>query len=473
MKNSYKKLGKNITLIAIGNFSSKVLGVLFIPFYTNILTTQEYGVADLVSTTVSLLFPIFTLVICESMMRYALDNKDNRSEILWNGNLVWILGFCLLVCLSPLLSFSKTLCQYKWTIIIYYFTYSLYFNFSYFIRGIDKVKIYTVCGILQTISVIGFNLIFLLVYNMGVEGYLYSYIISNFLSAIFLFGAGKLYLYRPKLDLHLFKDMIYFSLPMIPNQISFWVSNSSDKYIMMFFWGSSLTGIYSIAYKIPTIYNVFSGIFSSAWRISSVDGYGTDDHEKFYTNVYGMYTTFSLLAALVLMFLNKVLSKFLFAKGFYNAYVFVPFLIVAVMFGGVADFLATIYLTAKKTKMIFYSTVISAVTNTALNFILIPHFGGIGAAFATMISYFVLWIIRLIDSRKILAMSIDYKNDICSISIVLVCAICITINDDTQYILSFIGMVIILVMRHKEVKWLLCSAKIYLKNKKKEKQKND
>lgn len=404
----YKKLGNNIVLMTVGNFASKILSFLFIPLYTTVLTAEEYGTAELVITTVTWLFPIFSLVVCESMMRFALDNKVEGCKVYREGTIVWIVGFVILCFFSPILRLYPPLKEYVLLLIMYYFSYSLFFNLTYYLRGINKIKIYAMTSIIQTGLVILFNLLFLLVFKFGIFGFLFSYILSNLLVSIFVIVEEKLYLVNlfKNHDITLLKSMLLFSIPLIPSQLSWWINNSADKYLMTFFVGTAAMGIYSIAYKIPSILNVFVGIFSSAWRISSIDEYGTEGNRQFYNEIYDKFFSITIIGATMIIAFNDVISRILFSKDFYAAHAFVPILVLAMLFNGFADFVGSVFIAEKKTVILFISTFISAVINIIFNIFLIPSIEGYGAAIATCISFGVMWLLRLILSRKYIHLSI-------------------------------------------------------------------
>lgn len=411
--NKYAKLGKNVALMTIGNFASRFLGLLFVPFYTSILSTAEYGVSDMVTTTVTLLFPVFTAMICEAMMRFALDKGSDHEKIFVCGMVVWAVGLGGIILLSPLLNLIPALKGYGLYVALYYIAYSLYFNLSYFARGIEKITIYTLGGIVQTVLTITFNLVFLLWLKAEIRGYLLAYTLADFFAAIFLIFGTKLYKSKPKaFSWKTTKEMLRFSLPMIPNQLSWWVSQSSGKYIINAFCGVAANGIFSIAHKIPTILNAMMSIFSGAWRISAVDGLQSEDTKGFYSTVYNNYCAFLTLCTSFLILFNKFIASLLYAKDFYQAHVFVPTLLLAVMFNGLGDHLGSIYISYKKTKPIFITTFISAVINVALGFALIPAIGNMGASLATLAGYFCIWLIRLIDSQKLIKLDYRYGRDI-------------------------------------------------------------
>ena len=448
--NKYQKLGKNMLLMTVGSFASRILGLLFIPLYTAVLTPEEYGVFDMVVTTVSLLFPVFTAMICEAMMRFALDKGADHETIYVCGTVVWGAGFAVLLLLSPLIRFIPSLNGYVLYVVLYYFAYSLYFNLSYFARGIEKITAYTLGGIVQTALTISLNLLFLLVFKAGLKGYLLAYVIADFSAALFLIFATKLYRCKFRFSRKTAEEMLRFSLPMIPNQLSWWLGKSVSKYILNIVHGVATNGIFSVAHKIPTILNALMSIFSGAWRISSVDGL-EEDTEKFYTTVYNNYCSFLVLGTSFLILCNKFVAGLLYSGEFYQAHVFVPVLLLSVMFHGLGDHLGAIYISFKRTKAIFVTTFVSSAVNVVLGFALIPPMGIMGAALATLGSYFSLWLVRLIDSRKILRLNYRYALDIATFTLLAVQAVVEFIAFPYSWAVSAALFLAVLILRREAV----------------------
>ena len=450
---NYKKLGKDMLLMTIGSLGSKVLAFVFVPFYTAVLTTAEYGIADLITTTVSLCFPVFTLIISESLLQFTL-NKENEISKIWSiGLKIWIFGTIAMLLCSPIVLITQ-LKEYYFFVVAYYVAYSLYNCLSYFIRGLNKVGVFSVAGIINSVLLIALNLLFLLGLKIGLVGYLLSQIIACFLAAAFIFVAGKIYKYGFrifKIDKQLQSQMLAYSVPMIPNSISWWIANASDRYILTMFVGVAVTGIYSVAYKVPTIISLFSGIFNSAWRLSVNENFGSDESKAFYTDVYSKLTVLLLLLSSFLIVINKPLAQILFSKDFYVAWKCVPILVLAAVFHSYADFFGTIYTTSFKTKYLFYSTLMGAGTNIVLNFCFIPHLGAIGAALATLISYAVVWIFRLIHSRKILKMKYHLMRDCTSYLIVLAQMIIAGFEWRYEIAVSALLFLVLIVLVRKEM----------------------
>lgn len=423
----YKKLGINVALMTIGNFASKILSFVLLPLYTAVLTTTEYGITDIIMTTINLILPIFTIQINEGILRYLLEKKYDAKDIFKIGLSINGLGIIIFLLFSPLFCLFSSIKNYFVLFVILQISSVTYTFVSQFTKGCERIRAYSMGGIINTFSVLIFNIAFLVIFRLGINGYLLAYAFGYIVATIYLFISTRMWIYidknSPILSLkknETAKNIINYSIPLIPNALCWWVNNSSDKYILKFFSTASVVGIYSISYKIPSILTTISGIFFSAWQISAVEDFGGETSTYFYNEVFKKIICLNSLCAMILMSISKLLAGFLFSNDFYIAWKYTILLIGAFWFNTISSFVGTIYTSAKKTKMLFITSVISAVVNIVLNILLIPRFEIVGAAVATMVSYFLVFIIRLINTRKILSLKMCYPITFISIFCVII-----------------------------------------------------
>ena len=451
--NKYKRLAKNILLLLLGNFVTKILSFLMVPFYTSILSTSDYGTADLISTTVLLTLPIFSILMDEAIMRFALDTSQDKKVVFKTAMTISTIGFLIALCISPIILLFEALRPYYIFVILYYVSLWLYNLFSNYVKGLDKINITTMAGIIHTFFYLGINILGLAVLKWGVYGYLLAIDLSNLIAAFFLFFYCKLYKNLDefkKFDFKLAKEMIRYSVPMIPDYISWWVNNASDRYILAFFCGTSVTGIYSVAGKIPTILNSLTSIFSSAWKISAVDNFGSKESIAFYNRIYRVYSGFLVMSAAALIFVTKFLASILYSKDFFIAWKITPILILAYIFSAQAIFLGSIFTSAKKTNSMFVASTAGAIVNVIFNFILIPKFGGMGAAIATAVGYFVIYIMTIILTRKIIKIDLQLTKSIFCYSLIIVETI-LLLSDSLRFrIIAFGCALAVLLINIKE-----------------------
>lgn len=288
--------------------------------------------------------------------------------------------------------------------------------------GSEKLKAVAVSGVLSTFVNIALNLYLLLVLKLGLSGYFLASIIGQLFQIIYFVFALRIRktilgkeIFRPDTE----SRMLAYSKPQIVNNIGWWVNNASDRYVVTWFCGVGVNGIYSVAYKIPAIINMLGGIFSQATGITVVKHFDAEDKDGFFSSTYEFYNVFMVICCSIIICLDKIIASFMFAKDFYVAWQFVPFLVMASMFGAVSGYLGGVFSAQYAAKEFSKSTIVGAAVNVVVNFILTPFMGAIGAAFATLISYFVIWLMRFIFVKRTMLFQIQIKKDILAYTLLL------------------------------------------------------
>lgn len=408
----YKRLFSDTLAFTISNFASKILVFLLIPLYTSVLSTNEYGVADLITNTVNVLYPVLTLSVMEATLRFAFDSDVSRDEVLCNSILVILIseGFIGL-CSFFVGGLSQTLAAYWGWFAVIFFGHNLHQVLSQYSKGIGKTKVFAISGVVQTVTIIVCNIVGLLVLKWGLTAYLFSIAAGYFITSFYIVTAANIRVKVIRINWKLLREMLKFSIPMIPTIVAWWISTSADKYIIIGYLGLAMSGIYSVSYKIPSIMTMFTNIFTSAWTISAIENVNEKDNSQFQKTVYDLFNAANVLACGVLILLCKLLARFLFAKEFFEAWHCVPMLLLAYVFAGMGGFMASSFRAVKYTKGLFSSTIAGALANIVLNFFFIKMFGIMGAAFTTMIGFAVTFYIRSHTMQRIVNIKIDLLKD--------------------------------------------------------------
>lgn len=457
---NYKYLAKNIGFLTIGNFGTKLLTFFLVPLYTNVLTTAEYGTYDMFNTTIGLIMPILTLNISESMLRFSLEKGIDKKEIFSVGFSYLIKSSVLVavvLLINGLFNIIPILNDYAFCFFFMYVLNVLVTNLLCFARGIDKVRDVSISGVLCSAVTIACNILFLLPMKMGIFGYFLATILGLVVQTAYLFLCckGWKYLYFGKGDISVKRRMIKYSKPMIANSIAWWVNNASDRYIVTFFCGIAENGIYSVGYKIPSILNVFQNIFNQAWTLSAVKDFDPEDKEGFFSKMYNSYNFIMVFLCSGLILFDRFLANLLYAKEFYVAWRYVPFLMIAIVFGSLSGYVGGIFSAAKDTRVFAKTTVVGAIVNIILNIILIQFWGALGAAVATMVSYVIVWTLRLKNVRKYVKIRLYLKRDILSYILLLVQTILLlvfTMESAKLYVAESIIVCVILLLYKNELK---------------------
>lgn len=405
-KNSYKKLFSNTIIFAIGQFSSKILVLLLVPIYTYAMTDAEFGITDVIIQMANWLVPIVSLSVSESITRYGLDKAYDKASVFTIGNAANIGGLVLLGIIIPFISGTSFIHRFidNYTVLLYIYviTSSLKLLYSYFVRALEMIKLYAFCSIFTTFSTLILTILFLLVLKIGVTGYLLAIIISDLASIIFLIYAAKLWRYISfkKLDGTLAKQMLKYCIPLIPAQLLWLITNSSNSFLATYFLGQDKNGILSASYKIPNIVSTIYMIFGMAWNMSAITEKDSGEQERFYTNVFDSnQSVLYIVSAFILLVVTPVTNIWI-GPAFRESINYAPILIFATIFTCYVTFFGTIYSVAQKSMRSLVTSLIAGVINVVINITLIPIIGLYAAAISTLASYLAVFIIRAVDTQK-------------------------------------------------------------------------
>ena len=468
----YKELFKNISILTISNFGSKLLCFFLVPLYTAVLTTEEYGSFDLVSVTTSLLVPLLTICIYEGALRFLLDDSKSKKDVCSISLKIVILSlifFFAIVLINYIFDFVGILNDYLIYFIFSYIVTIFYQYTSNVVRGLNKIGVLAIGGIVNSAIMLVFNILFLLVFKWGIGGYFIANIVANTISVIYMAIHSKLYknISLENNDKTLEKEMINYSAPLMMNSVGWWINSASDRYVVTYLCGTDANGIYSVAYKIPSILSVFQSIFNQAWGISAVKEFDEKDSEGYFSKAYKTYNILMVFTCSFLILFTQLLAKFLYMKEFYNAWVYVPFLALSVVFGALSGFLGGVFSAVKESKILGKTTILGAFVNLTLNIILVLFLGPIGAAISTAVSYILVWGIRVKCARKYIKLHVNFIRDIVAYCLMIFqCIAFFALGGQLYvYIIEMLLVSILFCLYFKEIKSTLLSI---FKNRRKE-----
>ncbi|RYL98453.1 polysaccharide biosynthesis protein [Sporolactobacillus sp. THM7-7] len=450
--NRYKKLAVNSIIFAVGNFGSKLISLLLVPLYTYYLSTEQFGTVDLITTTITLLLPFFTMSVYEAVLRFVMDRNYDRRSVLSNALILTGIGLLIAFFIYPIFVRIFPFHDFMLYFYLFLFTKSVNNSLMQFIRAEGKVKLFASVGIISALIVLIGSLIFLVQWNMGTAGYLLSLISADLVSCAIMILFGKVYRHFSirSLDLNLLREMLIYSMPLIPNALMWWIMAVSDRYFITYFVGIGANGLYAMANKIPNILNMVNSIFFQAWQMSAIEEAGSKEKDTFFTNVFHIFATTMFLCTSGLLVFLKLLMEIVIAPAFYQAWAYVPFLLLAVVFASFSGFLGTNYIAAKKTMGAFRTSVIGALVNVALNFMLIPTIGTNGASLSTMISFLVIWILRMIETSRFVTIQLNLWKMSAALAVLLIQIAVLYLSLPAEFMIEASLFFVLLFMNRRE-----------------------
>lgn len=444
-----KKLLSNTGLIAIGTFGSKILVFLLMPLYTAWLSTGEYGAAEMVMSISNFLIPIAAVGVSTGVFRFAAEKEADKQAVFSSSVALLGVGIGGFLLLSPLLLLVDYCREYVWLVVLYVFFADIHAVFSQYVRATDRTALFAGQGILNTSSVIILNVLFLRFLELGVIGYVLSVVLGNLLTSLFLFFKARLWtVFRfQKVKKQLMGELLRFSLPLIPTTLCWLITDLSDRAMVTYFWGEEINGVYSAAYKIPTIVNLISSVFLQAWQFSAI-AEASDEEEcgRFYTKVYSGFLSVIMIGTAGLILISRHLTALLLNSAYHGATEYMPTLLCAVAMEAIVSFLASVYMVRKRSIRSFVTALLGAISNIILNLLLIPTVGALGAAIATLASYAIVMVVRLWDAPRIIRFRCELLRLAVSLLLIFAAAAAMTLEISGMYLwtLGFTGVTVLL-----------------------------
>lgn len=455
MASRYKTLLNDTLIFGLGNLGTKLILFLMVPLYTNYMSDAEYGIADLVFTIAQLMAPFLSVVIFDAVIRFGLSEKERKQDIILVGVTVWGLAAVLGLILTPAVGLYKAMAEWKWYLYAYVI-FNIADSIGYcYLKAKGKNKIYALLSIIQTALMASLNVYFLVYRSMGIRGYLLAYILSEISIDICLVISADIIkdLKTAHFNRDLFKRMILFSSPLILNNVSWWVIQSSDKVMVEAMVSAAALGIYTAAAKIPALINVMVTIFQQAWGISAVKEYESSNDRDYYSTVLRFLFLFIAGACIFFVAIMKVFMNHYVGKDFLDAWHYVPLLLVSAVFAGVAGYFGSMYSALKKSVNNMLSTATAAAVNILFNFLLIPSMGIWGAVIGTLIAYITIAFFRLFDVKRFVDIDIKWQTFLPTIVILILQAVAVSL-DYHIYSCSTIAIVLYFAINFKDILFL-------------------
>ncbi len=406
-------LAKNTAILAVGKLSSQVVAFLLLPLYTHYLNPSEYGFVDLVTTYVTLLVPALTLQLEMASFRYLVDARKSESErtrVLSNIvsmviplTLPWLIIF---VIAGLLTGFAHT-----WTILIAAIALLGSNMTQQMARGLGDNKRFALASMLiGAVTLLG-ALVFIMWFGWRIDGMLVSVAVANVVATLYLTLRLRLYKYIRfgERDKTFQREILGYSTPLVPNGISWWVINVSDRTIISMMISTAANGVYAVASKYSSILNAFNNIFMMSWTEAASMHINAPDRDKFFSQVANTAVRLFGAMGLGLIAVMPLVFPLMVSKEFSEAYLYIPIMVMSVFFNAIVSIYSAVYVAKKKTKQVMNTSLVSAVINIVLTIAFTPIFGLYAAAGATAIAFLAMAIYRHYDAKKYVKITYETK----------------------------------------------------------------
>ncbi len=420
-----KNLARHSSIYTISTFMQRALGFIMLPIYTDpsyLASKSQYGDLTLVYTFMAFMNIVYLYGMDSAILRYFFLGKYKRSD-------VYSTGFKSVVVNSFLLSFvlfwfapqlgAFVFAGTHYAPLIRISAAILFFdsigNLPYLVlRAEEKSLHYSAFRIGRFILEFLLNILFVVVWHKGVMGVLYANVIASFLNLLALLPYQMHYL-KGKWSTEVFKILLLFGLPILPNGLAYLTVEVSDKYLMRVLLNKDLLGLYSANYKFGSLLLLVVIAFRNAWQPFFLKIAKQENARQIYARVL---TYFTLVSTVVIIFGSFVIDylvrlplpggKTVMGRMYWPGTKIIPIILTSYLFYGLyVNFTVGIYI-RKKTKYMIIFTGLAALVNIGSNLYLMPHFGIMGAAFATLLAYLVMAISIFVANQKLYYIPYEY-----------------------------------------------------------------
>lgn len=406
------KLVKNTVIYMVGNVLSKMISFFMFPILTFFLGASDLGMFDLIFNSSTVVIPIITLCSAQAVIRFVIDETDSNQINAHLTNGLFIVGLGVVVASIPYILLTAI---YHFDNSVLIFLFILSFTISTFwqelARALHENIVFAMSGVIQTLVAFVICLLFILLYELSLQTLLVSYILASV--AVTFYIEWKLKIVKrlkwQSIDFKKLKAMVSFSIPLIPNSISWWATSGVSRYIISFSLGVGANGIFAMATKFPALLMMANNVFNLAWTESAIVEYKSEDKNAYYTNVFNHLMRVQFTLFLVALPLLKYLLMYMVEPSFYIAWLYVPLLLLSTVFSSFASFYGTGYLSSNNTRGAFSTVAVAAIVNIMLTVTLIQWMGLHAAAVANCVSMICLWLTRIVGTRKFYVIQIDKK----------------------------------------------------------------
>lgn len=399
-----KTLLKNAGIIGIGTMSTKAANFLLLPLYTALIGTEEYGTIDLLNTYATLLMAVANLQVNQAIFRFVAVDRDEPDKVKQTLSTLYALtvGSLLVYSVLTTVLFTVTGVPYQWYLLLQVLANIFFCTVTNTARGLGDNALYAFTNFLSALVSLVLSVVFLAVFHWAPMTILWAYILGPLVGGAVAFLWKGLWKY---LDLRAIcpgkvKQYLRYSVPLIPNELSWWVVHASDRTIISTFLGVGANGLIAVASKFSNFYLVVFNVFNTAWTEQCVLHFFDKDGPAYVRRTMVMVIKFFSSLTILIIAFTPFGFAILVNRQYDQAYGLVPVYLVAVFFNMFVGLVNPIYLIHNETGKAAKSMLAAAAMNITVDLLLVSFIGAYAAPVSSLCAYLVVALWRMRDVQR-------------------------------------------------------------------------
>lgn len=422
---SLLQLTKHSAIYGVGHVLTKSLIIFLLPIHTNYVERIEYGIATTLFAFLAIASIIYSYGLNTALIQfYILEQEPKQKKNIFStaffATAITSLIFSLILILGSVFFAEHLFDSVEYGYLIRYsaailsLDALLLLNFN-ILRAQEKSNYFAFLSVLNVGLNLFFNILLVVHYQMGVKGIFLANIYSSFAMFFVLLPYCARHL-GIMLDRSVFYKMLKFGLPFVPATLSIVFINSIDRFFIKFYLGLDAAALYGAGYKLGLIVKLFINAFQFAWLPFFLHTAQKENAKEIFSKIL---TYFSLICSIIFLSIHlfieqvvrlKIFGLYIFGPEYWSSTVIVPVVTLAyIAYGIYLNFIVGIYV-KEKTKLLMLIAGVGAIFNIVANFILIPRYHLMGAAYATILSFVVMAVLCFRFSQRLYPIQYEFRR---------------------------------------------------------------
>ena len=414
---------KDLGIYAIGNLGAKIITFAMVAVYTHYVSKSDMGYYDLCLTVLFLIIPFVTLQLRDGAFRFLLESDDSeqRSKIITFVYRTLITSSVVSLVVALMLALFAGI-DYVWLCFLLLVVMSFYEVITQVARGLGRNVEFVVAGIISSLGILVFSVVFVIILPWGVAGIFIANILARIAALAYLEMRLKIIATYFKFNIDLgqvSRDLLKYSLPLLPGSLCWWLTGSSDRWFINYYLDLEANGVYAVAFRFNSIILILTTIFYQAWQETAILQYNSPDRDKFFSKMFNTYISVLAILLTAYAFMLKILYPVIVDVGYQEGVNYLYAMGISAVLFALSAFFDMGYQCAKDTVSTLPAIVLAAVVNIVCNYFLVKYYGVYGAIATSIITYAVLFVWRLHDMKRYFRLSFYPSTAIAVIIILL------------------------------------------------------
>lgn len=414
----FKRLTGQILAYGLGDTINKIIAILVLPLFTHYLTPADFGVASILTVASALIAGLADLGLSNGLFRFFPEEEEPAKSRLVSTSQITIVLITVIIGLLGTV-FASQLSQlffktdaYSYVVILNFLNIPLSAAVIMPLARLkleNKAALYSGFKVAKVVTELLAKVLLIVFLNRGLNGLFEAQIINAafFLIVIFLFTLKTTSFI---FSFSALKKMFIFGFPFALSPIFFWILNWADRVILGRLADINEVGLYTLGYTMGMAIMLPVGAFNTAWPVFYMSVAKDSRAKEFYSLTLTYFSLIIGFFILIVSIFSRDYFIFFTPSEFHGAYLVVPIIALSYVFMGHYTVMITGTYLKKKTTSVIITEIASVVINITTMFILIPYWGRLGAALATLISFICLPIIIHFFTYKVYPIAYEYRR---------------------------------------------------------------